>query len=78
MASGLATGIALACSGNYCSGSVKGCVRLDNSVYDSCCKDLDGDGLKHCVTCVRDVYWCGSVARLGPAYACSNAGGSCS
>jgi hypothetical protein len=76
--SGLATGLALGCSGSYCSSSVWGCVRLDQSTRDSCCKDLDGDGVKHCVVCSRDYYWCGSVARLGPAYACSSAGGNCS
>jgi hypothetical protein len=77
-ASGFATGLALGCSGNYCNGSVNGCTPLYDTVQDSCCRDLDGDGLKHCVTCKRDRFLCYSGPALGPAYNCSNAGGICS
>jgi hypothetical protein len=75
---GLATGLALACTGNYCSGSVRGCTPLYESIQDSCCKDLDGDGMKHCVLCWRDRYLCGSGVALGPAYGCTNSGAFCS
>lgn len=77
-ASGLATGLALGCSGNYCNGSVIGCTPLYETVQDSCCKDLDHNGISHCVTCLRDRYLCYSGPALGPAYGCSNAGAICS
>jgi hypothetical protein len=78
-ASGLTTGLALGCSGNYCNGQVYGCTPLYESVQDSCCKDFDGDGLPHCVQCWRDEYWCPSfMIALGPAYGCSDAGAFCS
>jgi hypothetical protein len=75
---GLATGLALGCTGNYCHGSVNGCTRLYDSTYDNCCQDLDQDGMKHCVTCWRDWYLCSSGPALGPAYNCTSAGVFCS
>jgi hypothetical protein len=76
--SGFATGLALGCSGNYCSGSVRGCTPLYETVQESCCKDFDGDGVRHCVTCLRDRYLCYSGPARGPAYNCSGAGAVCS
>jgi hypothetical protein len=78
LVSGLATGLALGCSGNYCAGSVSSCTPLYDTIQDSCCKDLDGDGMKHCVLCLRDRYLCAAGLRLGPAYSCSNSGAFCS
>ena len=78
MVSGLATGLALGCSGNYCSGSVMGCTPLYDSIQDSCCQDFDRDGRKHCVLCWRDRYLCSSGPALGPAYGCTNSGAFCS
>ena len=78
MLTGLATGLALACTGNYCNGSVSGCTRLYDSVQDSCCVDLDHDGISHCATCTRDRWFCGSSVVLGPAYNCSGSGAFCS
>jgi hypothetical protein len=77
-ASGFATGLAMGCSGNYCNGTVEGCTPLYQTVFESCCKEFDGDGIPHCVTCLRDRYWCYSGPGRGPAYSCSGAGAQCS
>jgi hypothetical protein len=78
---GFVSGIVLAsCDGNYCNPSIANC---SPSVYrgynEYCCEDLDGDGIYHCTDCNYDLYWCGGLLTVGPAYGCIyNGGPQCS
>lgn len=75
---GLTTGFSWGCDHNYCLSPGSGCSVLLGSTQESCCKDLDGDGIYHCVTCTRDKWLCSGGPKPGPGYGCSGAGAVCS
>jgi len=69
------------CDGNYCNPDTSNCLVLDQQVQDTCCVDLDHDGVSHCATCTREMYecWDSSAAVLlwGPPYDCTTGGAEC-
>ncbi len=63
-----------------CDAVVVGCSVVHYSHQTQwCCKDLDGDEVKHCIQCWRDLYLCPqAIYRLGPGYDCfGNPGSVC-
>lgn len=60
----------LSCNGS-CDANVAGCTAMPYTFSQSCCRDEDADGVKHCIQCWRSFYMCPqSIYRLGPAHNC--------
>ena len=70
-----------ACNLNYCTAATNNCLALDQHRDETCCVDSDGDRIRHCATCTRDLFECWTgpdpVIVRGAVYNCRNPGAIC-